>query len=68
MYGLIGRMTARAGQRFEAILRSSEFDASLEVFPADDTTGALASDDDGLGEGTDSRLTFTLPGPGPAAG
>ena len=57
-------VTARAGQRFEAILRSSEFDAYLEVFPADDTTGALASDDDGLGEGADSRLRFTAPAAG----
>lgn len=54
-------VTARAGQRFEAVLRSGAFDAFLEVFPADDTAEALASDDDGLGEGTDSRLRFTAP-------
>jgi hypothetical protein len=54
-------VTARAGQRFEVILRSAAFDTYLEVFPADDTTEALASDDDGLGEGTDSRLRFTAP-------
>lgn len=54
-------VTARAGQRFEAVLRSGAFDAYLEVFPADDTVEALASDDDGLGEGTDSRLRFTAP-------
>ena len=54
-------VTARAGQRFEAILRSGAFDAYLEVFPADGTAAALASDDDGLGEGTDSRLRFTAP-------
>lgn len=57
-------VTARAGQRFEAILRAPEFDTYLEVFPADDTTEALASDDDGLGEGTDSRLRFTAPAAG----
>jgi len=54
-------VSARAGQRFEAILRSGEFDAFLEVFPPDETADALASDDDGLGEGTDSRLRFTAP-------
>lgn len=54
-------VTARAGQRFEAILRSGEFDAWLEVFPPDETADALGSDDDGLGEGTDSRLRFTAP-------
>ncbi|HYC97894.1 PPC domain-containing protein [Brevundimonas sp.] len=52
---------ARAGQRLEAILRSGAFDAYLEVFPEDATAEALASDDDGLGEGTDSRLRFTAP-------
>lgn len=54
-------VTARAGQRFEVILRSDAFDTYLEVFPADDVTEALASDDDGLGEGTNSRLRFAAP-------
>ncbi|WP_183251538.1 PPC domain-containing protein [Brevundimonas basaltis] len=54
-------VTARAGQRFEAILRSGEFDAWLEVFPPGESAEALGSDDDGLGEGTDSRLRFTAP-------
>ena len=54
-------VTARAGQRFEAILRSGEFDAYLEVFPSDEAADALGSDDDGLDEGTDSRLRFTAP-------
>ena len=54
-------VTARAGQRFEAVLRSGEFDAYLEVFPPNEAEDALASDDDGLGEGTDSRLRFTAP-------
>ncbi len=54
-------VTARAGQRFEAVLRSGDFDAWLEVFPADGSTEAMGSDDDGLGEGTDSRLRFTAP-------
>ena len=49
---------ARAGQRFEAIMRAGEFDAFLEVFRQGEAD-ALVADDDGLGEGTDSRLRFT---------
>ena len=49
---------ARAGQRLEAVMRADDFDAYLEVFHQDDSE-ALASDDDGLGEGTHSRLRFT---------
>ena len=49
---------ARAGQRFEVIMRADEFDAFLEVFHQGESE-SLASDDDGLGEGTDSRLRFT---------
>ena len=48
----------RAGQRLEAVMRADAFDAFLEVYrPGEDTP--LASDDDGLGEGTHSRLRFT---------
>lgn len=54
-------VTARAGQRFEATLRSGAFDTYLEVFPPDEAVDALAADDDGLGEGTDSRVRFTAP-------
>lgn len=50
---------ARAGQRLEAVMRSGAFDAFLEVRAGGDAGDALASDDDGLGEGTDSRLRFT---------
>lgn len=50
---------ARAGQRFEAILRAEGFDAFLEVFSPDDAIVPVSFDDDGLGEGTDSRLRFT---------
>lgn len=57
-------VAARAGQRFEAVLQSSQFDAFLEVFPPDESAEALAADDDGLGEGTDSRLRFTAPAAG----
>ena len=55
---------ARAGQRFEAVLRSSEFDAYLEVFAPGETNEPLAIDDDGYDEGTDSRLRFTAPDSG----
>lgn len=49
---------ARAGQRLEAVMRAGDFDAYLEVFHQGDAE-AMASDDDGLGEGTHSRLRFT---------
>ena len=49
---------ARAGQRLEAVMRADDFDAYLEVFHQGDSE-ALAQDDDGLGEGTHSRLRFT---------
>ncbi len=52
------RFQARAGQRLEAVLRSGAFDAYLEV-RADGSDEVLAEDDDGLGDGTDSRLRFT---------
>lgn len=50
-----------AGQRIQAIMRSGDFDAYLQIGRAGAAFSALASDDDGLGEGTDSRLSFTLP-------
>lgn len=53
------RISLRAGQRIEATLISSEFDAYQQIFLSDDTEEALAVDDDGLGDGTDSRLRFT---------
>lgn len=52
------------GQRVQAILRSGDFDAFLRISSADGEFSDLASDDDGLGEGTDSRLNFTLPSDG----
>jgi hypothetical protein len=51
------------GQRIQAVLRSGDFDTFLQVSEAGDFA-QLASDDDGLGEGTDSRLNFTLPSAG----
>ena len=50
-----------AGQRVQAIMRSGDFDTYLQVGRAEAEFEALASDDDGLGEGTDSRLSYTLP-------
>lgn len=50
-----------AGQRVQAIMRSGDFDTYLQVGRAGPEFEVLASDDDGLGEGTDSRLSFTLP-------
>lgn len=55
------RFTGSEGQRVQAILRSGDFDAYLEIGAADGDFSALASDDDGLAQGTDSRLNFTLP-------
>lgn len=53
-------VAARAGQRLEATLRSADFDAYLAVHAEGDENGEpIAIDDDGLGEGTDSRLRFT---------
>jgi hypothetical protein len=50
-----------AGQRVQAIMRSGDFDTFVQVGRAGTEFEALASDDDGLGEGTDSRLSYTLP-------
>jgi len=49
------------GQRVQVIMRSGDFDAYLEVGEAGEDFVALASDDDGLAEGTDARLNFTVP-------
>lgn len=49
------------GQRVQAILRSGDFDALLQVGKAGEEFEELAADDDGLRQGTDARLTFTLP-------
>ena len=52
-------VSARAGQRLEAVMRSAAFDTYLEVYGPGESAEPLFSDDDGLGEGTDSRLRFT---------
>ncbi|MFJ6024553.1 PPC domain-containing protein [Brevundimonas sp. NPDC092305] len=51
----------REGQRVRAIMRSGDFDTFLQVGAAEGEFSALGQDDDGLGEGTDSRLNFTIP-------
>jgi len=51
----------RAGQRMQAIMRSGDFDTYLRIGKAGGEFEELASDDDGLGRGTDSRLNFTFP-------
>ncbi|RZJ04226.1 MAG: peptidase [Brevundimonas sp.] len=57
--------TGREGQRVQATMRSGDFDTLLQLGNAGGGEfEALASDDDGLGEGTDSRLSFTLPADG----
>lgn len=53
--------TGTEGQRVQAIMRSGDFDALLQVGKAGEEFEELASDDDGLRQGTDARLTFTLP-------
>ncbi|WP_298126765.1 PPC domain-containing protein [Brevundimonas sp.] len=56
--------TGAEGQRIQAIGRSGDFDVYLRIGSADGEFSELASDDDGLGQGTDSRLNFTLPADG----
>lgn len=53
--------SARAGDRIQAVVRSSEFDTTAGVSHTSrwGVVQQLAFDDDGLGEGTDSRLRFT---------
>ncbi|MGQ3040008.1 MAG: PPC domain-containing protein [Brevundimonas sp.] len=49
------------GQRIQVIMRSGDFDTYLQIGRPGEEFTALSQDDDGLGEGTDSRLRFTLP-------
>ncbi|MEG2312275.1 PPC domain-containing protein [Brevundimonas sp.] len=53
--------SATKGQRLQITLTSADFDATLEVGSAEGTFKALASDDDGMGNSTDSRLVFEVP-------
>ncbi len=52
------------GQRIQAVMRSGDFDAYLQLGENGEEFSEIASDDDGLGQGTDARLIFTLPEPG----
>lgn len=52
---------ATEGQRIRAIMRSGDFDTYLQIGNAEGDFSTLGSDDDGLAEGTDSRLDFTIP-------
>jgi len=49
------------GQRIQAVMRSGDFDAYLQLGENGEEFSEIASDDDGLGQGTDARLIFTLP-------
>lgn len=55
------RFSARAGQRLRIVMRSGDFDTFL-LLGREGEYGlqGLAEDDDGLGEGTDSRINFTV--------
>ena len=55
-------LQTRAGQRLQVAMRSEAFDAYLEVYKDTDTGEAITQDDDGLGEGTNSRARFTAEG------
>lgn len=58
---------APVGARLEIVARSSAIDTVLELGRREGPSGwlALAFDDDGLGEGTNSRLRYTVTDPGP---
>jgi len=61
----VHRFDGRAGVRYQAEARSSDFDAYLLLArPVGGLTDFLSEDDDG-GEGTDARLRFTLEQSGP---
>ena len=53
--------TGTEGNRVQAIMRSGDFDTYLQIGYPGEPFEALSQDDDGLGEGTDSRLNFMLP-------
>lgn len=55
------RFSATDGQRLLITLGSADFDAVLELGKAGDEFEVLESDDDGAGDGTNSRILFTVP-------
>jgi len=58
------RFSGEMGNRVQVIMRSGDFDTYLQIGSPEGDFYAMASDDDGLGEGTDSRLNYTLPSSG----
>ncbi len=58
------RIAGTQGNRIQVIMRSGDFDTYLQIGSPEGDFYALTSDDDGLGEGTDSRLNYTLPSTG----
>ncbi|WP_029417828.1 PPC domain-containing protein [Brevundimonas bacteroides] len=58
------RISGQEGNRIQLIMRSGDFDTYLQIGSPEGDFYALASDDDGLGEGTDSRLNYILPSTG----
>lgn len=58
------RFRGEEGRRIQVIVRSGDFDAYVSISEAEGEFEALASDDDGLGEGTDARLSYTIPDTG----
>lgn len=55
------RFNGAEGQRVQVVMRSGDFDTYLYIGRAEGNFEVLAYDDDGLGEGLNSRLNFTLP-------
>lgn len=55
------RFSGREGQRVQIIMRSGDFDTVVQIGAANGEFEGLGYDDDGLGEGLNSRLNFTLP-------
>jgi len=53
-------LQARRGQRLRVEMRSDDFDTFLALGPAGASWEAIETDDDGLGEGTNSRLVLTI--------
>jgi hypothetical protein len=58
------RFSGEQGNRVQVIMRSGDFDTYLQIGSPEGDFYAMASDDDGLGEGTDSRLNYILPSTG----
>lgn len=55
------RFSGQAGDEIEIVMRSETFDTILELHSSTFDGPLVASDDDGLGEGTNSRIGVTLP-------